>query len=78
MTVSPRIQLRDTTFEQGKRLLAVTGLGSLTELITVMFSRYGRHLEATWEVMPSPGANITPPEPAPLSMGEEQEPPSLG
>ena len=40
----------------GEHLLEVTKLASLTELINVMFSRYGKHLEATWEVQPLPNA----------------------
>lgn len=47
-----RIVLRDAALERGEQLLGVTRLGSLTELINVMFSRYGRHLEETWEVQP--------------------------
>ena len=47
-----RIVLRDTVLEQGEKLLEVTQLGSLTELIAVMFSRYSQHLEATWVVQP--------------------------
>lgn len=47
-----RIVLRDSALERGEQLLEVTRLGSLTELINVMFSRYGRHLEQTWEVQP--------------------------
>lgn len=74
--ISPRVQLRDTALEQGEELLEVTKLGSLTELISVMFSRYGRHLKATWEVQATPGANLVPAEPSPLSMGGMgQDPP---
>ncbi len=47
-----RIVLRDTVLKRGEQLLEVTKLGSLTELINVMFSRYGTHLEQTWEVQP--------------------------
>ena len=47
-----RIVLRDTVLERGEQLLKITKLGSLTELINVMFARYGRHLEETWEVKP--------------------------
>ena len=47
-----RIVLRDAVLERGEQLLQITRLGSLTELINVMFSRYGRHLEQTWEVQP--------------------------
>lgn len=47
-----RIVLRDAALERGEQLLEATRLGSLTELINVMFSRYGRHLEQTWEVQP--------------------------
>lgn len=74
--ISVRVQLRDTVLDQGEKLLNVTKLGSMAELIAVMFSRYGRHLEATWEVQASPGANLVPAEPSPLSMGGMgQDPP---
>lgn len=47
-----RIVLRDSVLERGEQLLQTTKLGSLTELISVMFSKYGGHLEQTWEVKP--------------------------
>jgi hypothetical protein len=47
-----RIVLRDSVLERGEELLRATKLGSLTELINVMFARYGGHLEQTWEVKP--------------------------
>lgn len=47
-----RIVIRDTVLERGEQLLQATKLGSLSELVTVMFSRYGHHLEATWVVQP--------------------------
>lgn len=47
-----RVVLRDEVVEQGEKLRQVTKTGSLTELIGLMFSRYGRHLEQTWEVIP--------------------------
>ncbi len=59
-----RIVLRDTVLERGEQLLEVTKLGSLTELINVMFARYGRHLEETWEVKPM-FPSLTQPEPLP-------------
>ncbi len=59
-----RIVLRDTVLERGEQLLEVTKLGSLTELINVMFSRYGTHLERTWEVKPM-FPSLTQPEPLP-------------
>jgi hypothetical protein len=59
-----RIVLRDTVLERGEQLLEVTKLGSLTELINVMFARYGRHLEETWEVRPM-FPSLTQPEPLP-------------
>lgn len=72
MAQQARVVLRDTALEQGEKLLEVTRLGSLTELINVMFSRYGSHLEQTWEVKavsptyakpePSPDVEL-PPEP---------------
>ena len=59
-----RIVLRDTVLERGEQLLEITKLGSLTELINVMFARYGRHLEETWEVLPM-FPSFTKPEPLP-------------
>jgi hypothetical protein len=61
-----RVVIRGAALEMGERLLEVTRLASLTELINVMFSRYGKHLEATWEVLPAPGADGRAlPQPAP-------------
>ncbi|MBD2168416.1 hypothetical protein H6G04_28940 [Calothrix membranacea FACHB-236] len=48
-----RVVIRGAALEMGEHLLKTTKLASLTELINVMFSRYGRHLEATWEVLPA-------------------------
>lgn len=48
-----RVVIRGAALEMGEHLLKTTRLASLTELINVMFSRYGRHLEATWEVLPA-------------------------
>ena len=59
-----RIVLRDTVLERGEQLLEKTKLGSLTELINVMFARYGRHLEETWEVKPM-FPSLTQAEPLP-------------
>ncbi|MHC5862576.1 hypothetical protein [Nostoc sp.] len=50
--VQARVVIRGAALEMGEHLLKTTKLASLTELINVMFSRYGRHLEATWEVLP--------------------------
>ena len=52
-----RVVIRGAALEMGERLLQVTRLASLTELINVMFSRYGRHLEETWEVLPATGTD---------------------
>jgi hypothetical protein len=61
-----RIVLRDAALQQGERLLKVTRLATLTELINVMFSRYGRHLEETWEVLPA-SCEATSVRPEPVS-----------
>jgi hypothetical protein len=67
-----RIVLRDTVLERGEELLEVTKLGSLTELINVMFARYGRHLEQTWEVKPM-FPSLTQPETLP-NVGQQATP----
>lgn len=48
-----RVVIRGAALEMGEHLLSVTRLATLTELINVMFSRYGKHLEVTWEVLPN-------------------------
>jgi hypothetical protein len=67
-----RVVLRDTAFQRGERLLQVTNLGSFSELINVLISRYGTHLEQTWEVRPM-APSLTLPEPSPES-SQTQEP----
>ncbi|MEQ8469373.1 hypothetical protein [Coleofasciculus sp. E1-EBD-02] len=74
MAQQARVVLRDTALEQGEKLLEVTRLGSLTELINVMFSRYGSHLEQTWEVK-AVSPTYAQPEPSP-EMPEPIEPPN--
>lgn len=60
-----RVVIRGAALSTGEHLLSVTKLATLTELINVMFSRYGKHLEATWEVLPEKSAvKSVPPEPA--------------
>lgn len=61
-----RVVIRGAALEMGEHLLEVTRLASLTELINVMFSRYGKHLEATWEVLPLPNAKNAQLEPIPV------------
>lgn len=57
-----RIVLRGAALEKAERILELTQLGSVSEVINVLFSRYARHLEETWEVQPvSPtGAKAEP------------------
>jgi hypothetical protein len=47
-----RIVLRGAALERAERLQEITQLGSVTEVINVLFSRYAKHLEQTWEVQP--------------------------
>ena len=47
-----RIVIKDSALEQSEELLKVTRLGSLSELVAVLISRYGKHLANTWEVQP--------------------------
>jgi hypothetical protein len=68
-----RVVLRDEVVEQGERLRQVTKTGSLTELIGLMFSRYGRHLEQTWEVIPV-GPTYAKAEPIPEATKSAQSP----
>ena len=61
-----RVVIRGSALEMGEHLLSVTKLATLTELINVMFSRYGKHLEVTWEVLPDGSAvKCLSPEAAP-------------
>ncbi len=54
-----RIVLRDKVKKRAEELLAITQLETLSELVTVMISRYGRHLEQTWEVKPTEVSKLT-------------------
>ncbi|MDP8965660.1 MAG: hypothetical protein M3O33_17090 [Cyanobacteriota bacterium] len=47
-----RIVLRGAALEKAERLQEITQLGSVSELINVLFSRYSEHLEQTWVVQP--------------------------
>ena len=47
-----RIVLRGAALEEAEELQKFTKLGSVTEVINVMFSRYADHLKQTWVVQP--------------------------
>ena len=59
-----RIVLRGAALEKAEQLLELTQLGSVSEVINVLFSRYARHLEETWEVR-SVGPTYAKAEPLP-------------
>ncbi len=59
-----RIVLRGAALERAERLQELTQLGSVSEVINVLFSRYAKHLEETWEVKPM-FPSLTQPEPQP-------------
>jgi hypothetical protein len=67
-----RIQLRDTALQEGIRLLEITKLGSMAELMSVLLFRYGHHLEATWVVLPTPDAHLTVTDPSPSDFQLEE------
>lgn len=50
MSKQTRIVLRGDLVEEAMELCQVTHSGSLSELVTILISRYGRHLKETWEV----------------------------
>jgi flagellar motor switch protein FliM len=59
-----RIVLRGAALEKAERLQELTQLGSVSEVINVLFSRYAEHLEQTWIVQPiSPTYAQTEPSP---------------
>ncbi len=47
-----RIVLRGAALKKAEQLQELTQLGSVSEVINVLFSRYAKHLEETWEVKP--------------------------
>lgn len=49
-TKQRRIVLRDEVLQMGEELREVTRSSTLTELVSIMFSRYGEHLKRTWEI----------------------------
>jgi hypothetical protein len=67
-----RVVLRDTALQRSEQLLQVTNLGSFSELINVLISRYGSHLEQTWEVRPM-APSLTVPEQPPEAFFQPPE-----
>ncbi|ESA32866.1 hypothetical protein N836_24065 [Leptolyngbya sp. Heron Island J] len=57
-----RIVLREEHLTIANDLKENTRLGSLTEVVGVLLTRYGRHLKATWEL--EPGADTMPEVPS--------------
>jgi hypothetical protein len=47
-----RIMLRDEVLEDGQRILKATSLKNLSELFSILITRYGKHLESTWVLSP--------------------------
>lgn len=47
-----RFCIREEVAPIAQELLELTCLNSYSDLASLMFSRYGRHLKATWEVSP--------------------------
>jgi len=70
-----RIVLRGAALERAERLQELTQLGSVSEVINVLFSRYAKHLEETWEVKPM-FPSLTQPEPQP-EIGQQTIAPTL-
>lgn len=55
-----RIVLKDEVAEIAQDLLELTRLSNISELTSVLYSRYAKHLKATWEVQPAIEASATP------------------
>ena len=70
-----RIVLRGAALERAERLQELTQLGSVSEVINVLFSRYAKHLEETWEVKPM-FPSLTQPESQP-EIGQQAITPTL-
>jgi hypothetical protein len=70
-----RIVLRGAALEKAEQLQELTQLGSITEVINVLFSRYAKHLEQTWQVEPVSPAYVKA-EPAPET-GQQAIAPTL-
>lgn len=59
-TKQTRIVLRDEVLEMGEELRRVTKSSTLTELVAIMFSRYGEHLKQSWKVSAGDEAIASP------------------
>ncbi|MBD2311193.1 hypothetical protein H6G20_05915 [Desertifilum sp. FACHB-1129] len=77
MSKPTRIVLRPELVEQAKELCHVTQSASLSELMAILISRYGRHLKDTWQVSglcaqpsPLPGVELRGAQTAPLNLDE--------
>lgn len=62
-----RYVLKDEVEPIASELLEITKLSSLSELTSLMYSRYGRHLKATWEIQPTDSISEPLPDSAPIS-----------
>lgn len=83
-----RIVLRNEHHAIAESIQEVTKLGSLTEVVGAMLSRYGRHMLETWELdpmrynEPQPAIAPTPtlatfPDSPPIDSGEDLPPAEL-
>lgn len=73
-----RIVLREEHLTIANDLKENTRLGSLTEVVGVLLTRYGRHLKATWELEPGADsmAEVAPtPTAQPVTLSEQSTPP---
>ncbi|MEL7493414.1 MAG: hypothetical protein AAGJ95_05570 [Cyanobacteria bacterium J06554_11] len=63
-----RIVLREEHLTIANDLKENTRLGSLTEVVGVLLTRYGRHLKATWELEPATVSESTAEESSALTV----------
>lgn len=70
-----RLVIRDEHYAIATQLKEATQLASLTEVIGVLLTRYGRHLRETWELNPELIGESSP-SPA-LSAAAQLAPPPI-
>ena len=56
-----RFVLKDEILEVAQELLELTRLSSISELTSVLYSRYADHLKSTWKVQASAETTVAEP-----------------
>ncbi len=60
-----------------EELVTVTGVDSLSDLLSLLLTKYGRHLKASWELPPQQQQAVIPPQNTHLIPELTNQPPAV-